>query len=291
MPIYSTPLDFDCDYLSILQGQVCLPLIDNCDIIGDNPDEWVNYPGNEWNLNLCQTDVCYFVPFVEGDIVQIQTKFLDPGRDTPTPYASFITINITDESGNSLAGVPSRVMSAWDEKRRRNYQIAEFEFTSMPDCFKIEFTSGDLTIVTNSFKKLPNCQRTFTIQSTYANYDCFGYKYDAPDEYEGDLIEYNNIMRYYGEIKMDGNAISKNRLGSAVTTGTVTTNWKIILAKMIPPFVKSIMVEQHLAGQKVYVNGKEYLFDDVSIEPEDTKNNMFFFTVRPQKQCNVNYRC
>jgi hypothetical protein len=98
-------------------------------------------------------------------------------------------------------------------------------------------------------------------------------------------------MRYYGEIKMDGNAISKNRLGSAVTTGTVTTNWKIILAKMIPPFVKSIMVEQHLAGQKVYVNGKEYLFDDVSIEPEDTKNNMFFFTVRPQKQCNVNYRC
>lgn len=296
MPIYSTPFEFDCINVNVKTGIVCLPLIDNCDILDpEQPDNWYTYDGGEWNNNLCQTDECYFIPFAEGDKIQFQTWFLDPNRDSPTDYNDLILISAYDEKDELLVYFANaygvRRMSGWDEKNKRNYQIIEMDTTTWPDCVKFKFLSNDTIITTGTFRRLPNCRRTFTLKSDYGAYDCLGFYYGEPDEYAGDLIKYDNTMRYYGEIKLDGNSISKNRLGNSATTGTIITNWKIILAKMIPPYIKTIMVEQHFAGEKVYVDGKQYLFDDISIETEETKNNMFFFTVKPQKVCNVNYRC
>jgi hypothetical protein len=291
MPIYNTPLEFDCIGITAGAATFCLPIIVDCDIIED--DDWFNDPGDEWNDNLCQTDKCYFIPFAEGDKIQLQTRFFDPGRDTPTAYDTLINIEVLAENGYVLDASANadaiRKMTAWDGKR--SYQIVEFDLSALGSCFKLQFTSGDRVIVTNSFQLLKPCRNTLKMRSTYTGTDCFGYYYGQPEEYEGDLILYNNEMRYYASIKMDGDTIQKERLGRKALTGTITNNWKIILAKEIPPYIKKIITNQHLAGEVVYIDEVEYLFDDIVIESEDTKNNMHFFTIRPQKRCNVNYRC
>ena len=292
MPIYTTPLEFNCIGLVAGSAEFCLPIRVDCDIIED--DDWLNEPGDEWNENLCQTDKCYFIPFAEGDKIQFQTRFIDPGRATPTAYDTLIGVELIDENGNVLVAdanaLANRKMSAWDGKR--NYQIIEFLFDDLTEtCFKFRFTSGDRVLVSNSYQLLKPCRNTLTMRSTYRNTDCFGYYYGVTEDYTGDLIEYDNTVRYYASIKMEGDQIQKERLGRKVLSGTITNSWRMYLGQPIPPFMKKIMTNQHFAGEFVYIDGTEYLFDDIIIEPEDIKSNMHFFTVRPQKKCNVNYRC
>jgi hypothetical protein len=291
MPIYTTPLDFDCISVSAQSFTACLPIRVNCDII--ETDDWYNEEGDEWNNNLCQTDICYFIPFAQGDKVQFQTRFFDPARENPTNYDTLVLVEVLSEGGavlidnaNSLA---ERKMSAWNG--RNNYQIIEFQLESLDECFKLRFTSGEKTIVTNSFQLLKPCRNTFVLRSEFSKMDCFGYSYGEPEEHTDDLILYDNSLRYYASIKMDGDQINKERLGKKVLSGEIVNNWRIILNKMIPPFMKKIMTNQHLAGERVYIDNVEYNFDQIAIEPEDTKNNMHFFEIRPTKSCQINYRC
>jgi hypothetical protein len=295
MPLYTFPLEFNCVNINTVSGTLCLPIRTNCDTIDpDIPDNWFNEPGGEWNNVLCQADECYFLPYAEGDKVQFQTRYPDPGRDTPTDYDLLIAVKIVDSKGVAIETVnnsATRKISAWDGSR--NYQIIEFDLSAFDEygCFSFEFQNNGRKSRTNQYRKVNSCRGTFTIKSEWSKTDCFGFYYGFPESYEGNFFKFDNTMRYYGSIKQDGDQIQKERIGRKVTSGQTINNYLIILGKQIPPFVKNIMINQHLSGEVVTIDGLEYIFDDVLIEPIDTKNNMFHFTVRPQRICRINYNC
>jgi hypothetical protein len=295
MPLYTFPLDFDCVNINTVSNTFCLPIRTECNPIDpDLPDNWFNDPGDEWNNSLCQADECYFVPYAEGDKVQFQTRYPDSGRDNPTDYDVLIGVRIVGSNGVVIDQVNNdalRKISAWDGNR--NYQIIEFDLNDFDQygCFSFEFESNGRVVRTNEYRKVNSCRGTFTIKSEWNKEDCFTFYYGSPEAYVGDLFNYNNTMRYYGSIKQDGDQIQKERIGRKVTSGQTINNYLIILGKQIPPFVKNIMINQHLAGEAVAIDSREYIFDDVLIEPIDTKNNMFHFTVRPQRICRINYNC
>jgi len=294
MGVYTFPIDFSCTNVFFDSSTICLPVREDCNPgVGDEPGIIV-FPGDEWNYNLCQTDKCYFTPYFRGDKIQIQTLFVDPGKEIPTAYNTLIGVRLLDQLNNELetttGAIASRLMSAWNGKY--NFQIIEIDTSLFSHgCWKLELESDGVVVVTNDFKPVPNCKNTLLIKSTYDKKDCFGFSYGEPEEYTGQLIEYDNSLRYWASIKVSGDTIQKERVGSKITSAIVTNSWKLILGEMIPPYTKRIMVNQHLAGQKVFIDGVEYIFDDVVIEEENTKNNMFMFTVRPEKRCNINYNC
>ena len=295
MGVYTFPLDYTCELIYTDSNTFCLPVRETCNP-GVDPDGpgIIVFPGETWNDVLCQSDQCYQTPYFSGDKIQIQTTFADPGKESPTAYDTLIGVKLLSPAGDILettsSAIASRVMSGF--KAGRNFQIIEIDTALFSHtCWRVEFTSDDVTVVTNDFSPVPPCRNTLLIKSEFKTRDCFGFSYGVPDEYVGQLIEYDNTLRYWANIKVSGDTIQKERVGSAVTSAVVTNSWKLYLERLIPPYTKRIMVNQHLAGEKTFIDGIEYIFDDVSIDELDTKNNMFMFTVRPERRCVINYNC
>lgn len=292
MPLFTFPFDYTCTALSVSKSTFCLPIKKDC--TPTPVDGIITEPGEQFNLNLCPGDSCYFIPYGASDTIQIQTLFVDSGGSAPTPYPTLINASIIDAGGtviySDIASFASRYMSGWNG--RYNYQILEIDAAMLQgECFKVRFETADQTLETNYYQLERKCRDTILVKSTYKSRDCNNLWYGEPEEYQGDLIIFDNTMRYYAFVNIEGDTIQKERVGRKATNVTTSNFFSITMSGLVPAFIKRIFVNTHLAGERVFIDGNEFIFDDVSIEPLKNKGSMSHFEVRATRECTIIYNC
>jgi hypothetical protein len=292
MPSYTYPLDFNCEGITVLKDTICFPVRVDCE---PTPEDGIySQPGQEFNKNLCPGDSCYYMPFQKGDKIQFQTLFIDPMRDDPTTYDALITVLLLNPNGelisSNISEFATRKISGWTGSY--NYQILEVDTSLIDeDCFKLSFTSGETELVTQDFQLERNCSTTLLIRSTYPKSDCNKFWYAEPEEFTGDNFTYDNSLRYYAWIKPDGDTISKERFGTKGTSARSENFYTLFMAGLVPYYVKSLLVNTHLAGDRIWIDNAEYNFDDVAIDVNRNSGNMISFDVRGSRKCFINYNC
>jgi len=260
---------------------------------------------SRWNCNLCQTDFPFFIPFEDGDKIQIQTQFLDRfNADERSPTSgfgvssSFIIAELIDPNGdlisNDYTQFSSRAMVAWNGEY--SYQIIELDTSLIDeDCFYLRLTAYDAggnttQICTHDFSK-GTCKDTIVIKGEYTGKDCLGNWYGEPVASQEDLIIYDNSLRYPGIFKSTGGSIEKNIFRGRSRSTRVIDSFEFSLHQMIPPFAEKYLRKVLLAGERVFFDGNAYLLENLVMENENTGNNMFLFSIEVQAECVINSKC
>lgn len=285
----------------------CLPIKEICI---KAPEGLTVECGQQWNCNLCQTDSEYHIPYIQGDLIQIQTLLFDgfnADRQNPlfgfSPTSNgFIEAIFCDSNGvetHNFNLFSSRQMVAYG--CGRSYQILEVDTSLLAPniCWSIRYVArdsgGTITqeICTQEFKDVTQgCPETFTIQGKRSEgIDCFGYCYSEPDAFTGDLIQYNNTIRFHGYFKATGGTVDFTEVGDKVATETIRDIYRLQMGKKVPPFVEKIIRKQMLASKFVCIDGVDYEIEPFGIENELDTGRMFLFNVDLFAECEVKTGC
>lgn len=284
-----------CLNIDSKQLQVCLPPRELC--ITTPTDGILAECGKEWNCNLCGVDGEYLQPFRRGDKIQIQTNIFDSYNPNPQqPTASFtnwIRVTFVGEMNttSSLAFFTSRTMTAYG--CGKSYQIIEIDTSLFPDCrFKVKFEALDdennviEEYCSQEFGEVDDCLDTVLIRGKHTKKDCFGTCYGVPDAYFGDLIPFDNSLRFYGYWRNTGGSFTKTIISNnRVSSITLQESFEFQLGRKIPPFASNILLKQMFAGDTVCLDGEEFTVDSFSIQNRIEKGRMFLYGVEVFRQC------
>lgn len=279
----------NCRNLNQTVTTMCLPPVVSCSA---EPMGLLNYCDELWNCNkVCQTEAKYFMAFIDGDKIQIQTQFYDTDNgigDMTTPYDLFfdeVMFCGNDNNYTNTSLFSSRKMMAF--KNGKSYQIIEID-TSLfsDDVWNISFTKGDRTVCTQQFLRVDEAcnEPSVKLRSGCKVVDCFGYCYGVPDFYIGDLIEYDNTLRFFGHLKETefGTEIvefGKNRKG--VTSDSYLLN----LTNRVPPFAKDIIAKQMFECGDVFVDDIEYEVGSFTVTKENLGHRTWKIQIPLSKEC------
>ena len=307
MTNYAIITPTSCTNLSASTFTFCLPIRQECDT---TPTDGLLTECNlKWNCTYCQADRPYFTPYVLGDVIQIQTLFFDDfnaDRQNPTDgfgswiIATFCGLNEdgTTVETTALPSFSSRNMVAWG--CGKSYQIIEIDTSLFPDVckwsLKFEVMNGSgiqEELCTNEFEKIDDalCADTVTVQGKHVGTDCWGFCYEVPDAFQGDLILYNNQIRFKGYIKNTGGTFQKNTTGSRVSSTTLQDIYTFQLGEKIPAYAKNILLKQLLTADLICVDGEDYELDNFTVSNQIEKGTMFLFGVELYTECENKKNC
>ena len=280
-----------CTSLGGLAYQLCLPTKKFCD--PENTSGSVVPIGTGFNCNVCAPDTSYFIPYKSGDVIHIQTQYFDSynvNRKNPTNgFGTFIDAVITD----GVARIPITTgMVAYG--CGKSFQTLEIDTTSLAlDTWTVEYTvnnadgSPRLLAQSQEYCKVSDldCRNTMLIQGKGKGQDCFGNCYSEPEAYTGQLIEYNNQMRFFGSVKDTGGTFDKPESSGGFFSATTFENYRLFLGKKVPPFVKNVLLKQLLAAPTTIVDGEEFTIDSFSVDNQVKTGRMFLFGVDLVREC------
>jgi hypothetical protein len=136
----------NCVNVKGIASKWCLPLVEDCEPTAT--DGILTQAGQTWNCNLCPTDEPYYIPYVKGDKIMLQTRAIDRfSLDKTSPdkgWGDWINAEMHFADGTKLTvlnSFASRWLAGWDG--RGNYQLLEIDtsfFTGT--CFKVVITAG-----------------------------------------------------------------------------------------------------------------------------------------------------
>jgi hypothetical protein len=272
----------------------CLPAVVDCNV----PPMGILAPCDElWNCNLsCQQDVKYYMPYVSGDLIQIQTRFYDTDNSVSgmtVDYATFfdnVSLCTPTQTITNLASFSTRQMMAFLDGK--SYQIIEIDTALITDgAFHLSFEKDGVEVCSQHFQEV-DCENTIQIKSGCSITDCFKNCYGVPDTYIGDLIEYDNTLRFYGSIGESGFGTEIFEVGKR-KKGVIKTDYDIYFKGTIPPYVKDIVVSQMFACGTVEINGEEYEFDSLVVGDAIKVGSMWHFSITVYKECDsiINAGC
>lgn len=297
MPTH-TILPQSCTSLGGVAYNLCLPPRRLCESGADGASTPTNatlisLQGEHWNCNTCQADEKYNIPYVKGDVIHIQTRFFDgynTDRTNPTSgFGSFIVAVITD----GVTRIPVTGMVAYG--CRGSFQIVEIDTASIAlDCWVVEYsiyTVGDVLRRTAQSQEYgmvsaDECQSTILVRGQGRGTDCFGNCYEVPDAYVGDLISYNNAMRFWGSVHDVGGSFEKSDISGEYFASDVIAPYKLSLHRKIPPFAKNVLLRQLLYAPITIIDGETYNLESFSIDNQVKKGRMFLFSVELERKCN-----
>lgn len=270
-----------CTNVNQTVNQYCLPMRISCNRqpIGGR----IVLCGDEWNCqDKCQSDRQYFIPYQQGDKVQLQTLFYAGSQSSPAPYDSFITATICYADGTNNTVPISRKMSAWCDGKP--FQIIEIDTTNLSTCWQVKLTYDGQDYCSQWYGLEDDCRSTIIIKSEGP--DCFDYCYDK-EVFVGDDIVYDNSMRVYGYIKYASTQITKERndITGNVIRSISKDNFEVGTTGKMPPFMAQIF-KQWMNSDEVIINGETYESDDVTLQNELT-TRMQRYTFEVAKSCEV----
>lgn len=273
------PIETECIQFNQERYTFCMPRVVNC--FPQNEDGILSLPGEEWNCNLpCPADDVYFVPYVIGDTIDIQTRFHNSDRE---PGSFYLDVELLDSEGDVVSDTLAEFLSDWMvgfDNKDLPFQTVRIDtsldaFTDL-SCFQLRFTYGDIIYTTQWYAPVPACKAIVTIQSNPRR-DCLGNYYGASEIWAGsNPILFNNQMRYYADLKFGGVVGNDDE---QLEFQTLVTN------KLLPPFMVRILANVHLGHKKVFINGKEYDIEGFPRNAVRPNSNMSHITVDVQKRC------
>ncbi len=262
----------------------CLPEKVDCDIPND---VLLTTPGNEYNCSECCDGerIDFYIPFVSGDEIHIQTQFLDQYNPDPSNpvdgFGTWIIAEVIASTGIVIGNYSTygEGFVGWDGKK--SYQVLKLDTSidEFPVCFQIKYRVykvGDILVDTKTTQwfgtvKDPQAS-TIQIEGIYNSYDCTSQFYGESVTSVGDLpFGYSNKMRFYATIKNIEPLIDKKIQSGRVVTTTVTNRRKIIFEYPLPSFMVKYLCEIVLAAKNVKIDGKYYNVTSIIADPiEDT---------------------
>ena len=294
--IYAT--DTTCMNANSYLGSLCITRVDCTPTC---TDFYLSECNQQWNCNLGQCDKPYFNPYIPGDLIQFQTKFVDDYNTDPSNpvngWGTFITAEVCDLDGNVLQTHlnASRAIVGWDGSS--SYQIIEFDTTGLTGCFSVNFetfsapaVSSD-TICSEHFKQVECNEPTVVIESTFSCSDCCGQYYGDPIAFVGDNFNYTNKWRYWGEVIDTGLTTEKTVTGSKRTRTETDDLFRLVNNYcIVPSYIKNMLYKLHLGAQRFTIDGIEYYMDTATISKlEDSK--MFAINQQIFRECDIEHGC
>lgn len=286
LPISGACVDFACELF-----QACLPIREECD--GTPTDTLLVDCDEKWNCNLCDTDEPYFIPFISGDKIQIQTLFADTNSgDRTNPDSGFgdwITVRLYNAAGelsDDHTLFASKWLNGWNGAY--NYQVIEIDTSLFSDrCWSLEFeTSDGITLCTQDFREILCSEPSVTIKGAHEGFDCNGFYYGAPIAYNGSAsFQYDNTIRLNADLRMQPGSITKAKVGRKVTAGTVTDNWRLVLAEKIPPFMNALLTKTYLSAPVTVIDGKSLEITTFSARNRINYNRMLLYEADLVSEC------
>lgn len=268
--------------------RLCLPVKEVCDPATSGLSEI----GQGWNCNVCPPDQKYNIPYVQGDVIHIQTRYFDSynanPKDPVSGFGAFIDAVLTD--GDTR--IPLTGMVAWGCNGSYQITVIETKLLSLK-CWTVEYTvrnsddSVRLTAQSEEYGEVSgtDCNKTVLIQGKGKGVDCFGYCYDEPTAFVGDNVAYNNATRYWGGVRDIGGTFDKPETTGGYFAAESFENYRLALGRKIPPFAKEALLKQLLSAPEVLIDGEAYDIDTFSVDNEVTKGRMFFFSVEFTRRC------
>ena len=273
-----------------------------------------------WNCNLCGSDLPFYIPYVEGDIIPFQTQVTDlynqpndvlvAGFQTSTSATHYVVVSLYDCCGNLVSDFIDDFSDSYHVGQSlatgsiQTWFVNTGLFPSDLDCFRLRIEYFKINQITlepeidkvlwsEYYKEVEGCgslNDTSLIYSTYANYDCNGNFYGTLTNYLGsNNTPFYNSLRIFGTVEFFGDteAIVENDR-NVVISKDITENYGIISGAVPPFYIK--LLQQAVRGNYVTVDAVQYQNFRYDSKPED--NRMFLLDLTFDKRCRLdNKQC
>jgi hypothetical protein len=273
-----------------------------------------------WNCNLCGSDLPFYIPYVNGDIIPFQTQVTDlynqpndvlvAGFQTSTSTSHYVVVSLYDCCGNLVSDFIDDFSDSYHVGQSlatgsiQTWFVNTGLFPSDLDCFRLRieyFKINQITLEPETdkvlwseyYKEVEGCgslNDTSLIYSTYANYDCNGNFYGTLTNYLGsNNTPFYNSVRIFGTVEFFGDteAITENDR-NVVISKDITENYGIISGAVPPFYIK--LLQQAVRGNYVTVDAVQYQNFRYDSKPED--NRMFLLDLTFDKRCRLdNKQC
>lgn len=294
-----------------------VPIRYACPILSGN---FMQDENDAWNCNLCGSDLPFYIPYVEGDIIPFQLQQTDnynqpnsvitAGFFTTSLDPYYIAVSLYDCCGNQV----SKFIDEFSDSYHVGQSLATGSiqtwfvntglFPADLDCFRLKIEiykinqislepELDKTLWTEYYKEVEGCGNlndTSLIYSTYPNYDCNGNYYGTLTNYLGsNNTPFYNSLRIFGTVEFFGDteAITENDR-NVVISKDITENYGIISGAVPPFYIK--LLQQAVRGNYVTVDGVQYQNFRYDSKPDD--NRMFLLDLSFDKKCRLdNKQC
>ena len=294
-----------------------VPIRYSCPILPPNLLQNLN---DAWNCNLCGSDLPFYIPYVEGDIIPFQTQVTDlynqpndvlvAGFQTSTSTTHYVVVSLYDCCGNLVSDFIDDFSDSYHVGQSlatgsiQTWFVNTGLFPSDLDCFRLRIEyfkinqitldpETDKVLWTEYYKEVEGCgslNDTSLIYSTYANYDCNGNFYGTLTNYLGsNNTPFYNSLRIFGTVEFFGDteAIVENDR-NVVISKDITENYGIISGAVPPFYIK--LLQQAVRGNYVTVDAVQYQNFRYDSKPED--NRMFLLDLTFDKRCRLdNKQC
>jgi len=284
------------------------------------PPNFMQNETDAWNCNLCGSDLPFYIPYVEGDIIPFQTQVTDnynqpnsvliAGFQTSTSTSHYVVVSLYDCCGNLVSDFIDDFSDSYHVGQSlatnsiQTWFVNTGLFPADLDCFRLYIDyykinqitlepELDKRLYTEYYKKVEGCGNlndTSLIYSTYANYDCNGNFYGTLTNYLGsNNTPFYNSLRIFGTVEFFGDteAITENDR-NVVISKDITENYGIISGAVPPFYIK--LLQQAVRGNYVTVDGVQYQNFRYDSKPED--NRMFLLDLTFDKRCRLdNKQC
>jgi len=284
------------------------------------PPNFMQNDTDAWNCNLCGSDLPFYIPYVEGDIIPFQTQVTDnynqpnsvliAGFQTSTSTSHYVVVSLYDCCGNLVSDFIDDFSDSYHVGQSlstgsiQTWFVNTGLFPADLDCFRLYIDyykinqislepELDKRLYTEYYKKIEGCGNlndTALIYSTYANYDCNGNFYGTLTNYLGsNNTPFYNSLRIFGTVEFFGDteAITENDR-NVVISKDITENYGIISGAVPPFYIK--LLQQAVRGNYVTVDAVHYQNFRYDSKPED--NRMFLLDLTFDKRCRLdNKQC
>ena len=273
-----------------------------------------------WNCNLCGSDLPFYIPYVQGDVIPFQTQVTDlynqpnsvlvAGFQTSTSTSHYVVVSLYDCCGTLISEFIDDFSDSYHVGQSlatgsiQTWFVNTGLFPTDLDCFRLYIDyykinqitlepELDKRLFTEYYKKVEGCGNlndTSLIYSTYANYDCNGNFYGTLTNYLGsNNTPFYNSLRIFGTVEFFGDteAITENDR-NVVISKDITENYGIISGAVPPFYIK--LLQQAVRGNYVTVDEVQYQNFRYDSKPED--NRMFLLDLTFDKRCRLdNKQC
>ena len=294
-----------------------VPIRYSCPILPGNLMQNFN---DAWNCNLCGSDLPFYIPYVQGDIIPFQTQVTDlynqpndvlvAGFQTSTSTSHYVTVTLYDCCGEIVTSFIDEFSDSYYVGQSlatgsiQTFFVNTGLFPVGLDCFRIGIDYYKINQITlepeldrrlfsEYYKEVEGCGNlndTSLIYSTYANYDCNGNFYGTLTNYLGsNNTPFYNSLRIFGTVEFFGDteAIVENDR-NVVISKDITENYGIISGAVPPFYIK--LLQQAVRGNYVTVDGVQYQNFRYDSKPDD--NRMFLLDLSFDKRCRLdNKQC
>lgn len=284
------------------------------------PPNFMQNFDDAWNCNLCGSDLPFYIPYVEGDIIPFQTQVTDlynqpndvlvAGFQTSTSTSHYVVVSLFDCCDNLITSFIDEFSDTYYVGQSlatgsiQTFFVNTGLFPAGLDCFRLGIDyykinqitlepELDKRLFTEYYKEVQGCGNlndTSLIYSTYANYDCNGNFYGTLTNYLGsNNTPFYNSLRIFGTVEFFGDteAITENDR-NVVISKDITENYGIISGAVPPFYIK--LLQQAVRGNYVTVDGVQYQNFRYDSKPDD--NRMFLLDLSFDKRCRLdNKQC